>query len=146
MSTRIAEFDTAPLHRANCVVMFGGGRGCAVGLDGCVLMTSDGGARWLSAKSAATVNDLWDCAFADDLHGWACGERGTIIATSDGGVRWSRQTSGTTSDLNSITFTDALHGSVRDVRGMTLATDDGGATWLRTDEFSAPLPNTPDPD
>jgi photosystem II stability/assembly factor-like uncharacterized protein len=72
-----------------------GQRGWAVGLDGTVIATTDGGARW-QPQASGTQAWLTSITFtADGQRGWAVGEDGTLIATTDGGARWQPQASGT---------------------------------------------------
>ena len=95
--------------------------GWAVGEDGTILATTDGGATW-SAQSSGTSESLYDVAFTDATHGWAVGEGGTILATSDGGATWSAQSSGSSTWLHGVAFSDATHGWAVGEGGTILAT------------------------
>ena len=53
--------------------------GWAVGAEGMVLHTSDGGLRWTRERSG-TPHALERIFFTDRSHGWAVGFGGTIIA------------------------------------------------------------------
>lgn len=130
MPVRFAPFDAEPLGACNYVATPSGIRGCAVGANGTVLTTADGGASWAAARSSGTVADLYSCVFVDDLHGWAGGEHGVIVRTEDGGVNWHKQESGTTEELDAVEFTDLRHGVITGARGTALRTDDGGETWV----------------
>ena len=67
--------------------------GCAVGDDGLVVSTVDGGLSWSPAVSAGTPEDLSAVAFArGSLHGCAVGLDGAIVRTLDGGQTWSPAT------------------------------------------------------
>lgn len=55
------------------------GEGWAVGAEGTVLHTRDGGINWLSERSP-TPHRLERIYFTDRNHGWAVGFGGTIIA------------------------------------------------------------------
>lgn len=125
--------------------------GVAVGRDGLIVATDDGGRTWQQQyvcvrSSPCTADDddsvsdhpflqLRDVAFVDRDHGWAVGAQGRIITTSNGGDTWRPQASPTTDALNDVQFIDRDHGwavggQVRD-RSTIVATDDGGQTWTR---------------
>ena len=122
--------------------------GYAVGADGSIATTIDGGASWQvrsSVSPASGIPALWDIAFADTAHGWAVGGgmdtgTGVILATTDGGATWSAQAAG--SGLLGVSFPDAVHGwavgggshlggTGPAVGGppVILHTGDGGLTW-----------------
>jgi photosystem II stability/assembly factor-like uncharacterized protein len=66
-------------------------RGWAVGHDGVVLHTADGGRSWTRQRdgrpNAADV-PLLDVWFADERTGYAVGAFGLLLRTEDGGARW----------------------------------------------------------
>ena len=107
-----------------------GRHGWAVGRNGTILATTDGGAQW-ATQTSGTSNALGGVAFASDgRHGWAVGRNGTILATTDGGAQWATQTSGTSNDLGGVAFaSDGRHGWAVGDNGTILATTDGGAQW-----------------
>ena len=102
--------------------------GWAVGWNGTILATSDGGATW-ERQTSATSRELEDVHFVDAQTGWAVGWNGTILATSDGGATWERQTGDPSQRWYGIHFVDAQMGWVVGWEGTILATSDGGATW-----------------
>ena len=102
----------------------------AVGSNGTILATADGGASWAPRTSNIT-EDLGSVGFVDAQHGWAVGLNGTILATADGGASWGPQTFNTTEDLYSVAFVDAQRGWAVGLNGTILATADGGASWQR---------------
>jgi hypothetical protein len=53
--------------------------GWAVGANGTILLTTDGGATWQKRDSGVTAV-LYGMHFADPTHGWAVGANGTIVA------------------------------------------------------------------
>jgi photosystem II stability/assembly factor-like uncharacterized protein len=59
----------------------------AVGENGIVLLTQDGGATWMHRVSNVTAN-LTSVAFTDAGSGIALGEQGTVLRTTDGGKAW----------------------------------------------------------
>ena len=63
--------------------------GWAVGADGVILYTTDGGFSWASQRTrvVATLNGL--CVF-DRRRAIAVGARGTVLRTLNGGKRWTQ--------------------------------------------------------
>ena len=105
-------------------------RGWAVGEDGTLIATTDGGASW-QPQASGTQAWLESITFtADGQRGWAVGWDGTVIATTDGGATWQPQSSGTQASLLSITVTaDGQRGWAVGGYGTVIVTTDGGATW-----------------
>ena len=103
-------------------------RGWAVGFDGTIRATSNGGVTW-EPQSSAVSADLLSLTFATPNQGWVVGSNGTILVTSNGGTTWNLQTSGVTTDLTGISFIDERQGWVVGSNGTILATTDGGETW-----------------
>jgi photosystem II stability/assembly factor-like uncharacterized protein len=101
----------------------------AVGPDGRILRTINGGDTWFDQDSR-TSERLEAVHFIDANVGFAVGFRGTILHTTDGGGLWSVQ-SGTTEDqdLYGVHFYDAQIGTAVGRAGTILHTIDGGATW-----------------
>jgi photosystem II stability/assembly factor-like uncharacterized protein len=62
-------------------------RGWAVGEDGELLFSKDGGRTWKSQKSKVTA-DLSAVRFADRKRGWVAGAGGVLLRTTDGGAHW----------------------------------------------------------
>jgi photosystem II stability/assembly factor-like uncharacterized protein len=103
--------------------------GWAVGDNGTILATTDGGAHW-TAQVSGTTNELKGVGFPDATHGWAVGDSDTIRATTDGGAHWTAQVSPFTNTLlNAVAFPNDTHGWAVDNYGTILATTDGGAHW-----------------
>ncbi len=102
--------------------------GWAVGDNGTILRTSDGGTVW-SAQTSGVTTHLNAVRFADAQTGWVVGQAGTIRKTTDGGSSWNAQASGTTADLKSIYFINAQTGWVAGTAGTILKTTNGGTTW-----------------
>jgi photosystem II stability/assembly factor-like uncharacterized protein len=71
----------------NDVFFMGPLTGWAVGENGSILHTSDGGGTW-SLQASGTKNVLLGVAFTSALTGWAVGFGGTILHTTDGGASW----------------------------------------------------------
>ena len=86
-------------------------RGWAVGAEGRVFATRDGGRTW-TAQNSNVSSDLYDVKFLDEFEGWAAGAGGTLIHTTDGGRRWIIEPSGTTHALERLCFVGRNHGWV----------------------------------
>ena len=104
--------------------------GWAVGDDGTILATSNGGATW-AAQTSGSKAGLTSVQFTSDgQRGWAVGIEGTILATSNGGATWAAQTSGSKAGLTSVQFTsDGQRGWAVGIEGTILATRNGGKAW-----------------
>jgi hypothetical protein len=88
--------------------------GWAVGDNGALRHTTDGGGTW-TAQSSGTTMGLWGLAFVDSSDGWAVGysvreDHGIILHTTDGGTAWSVQSNRMTTWLEGVAFVDANHG------------------------------------
>lgn len=108
-------------------------QGWAVGQDGAIVATSDGGEIWHTQDSGFNVT-IRSVDFTDAQTGWAVGHLGLILSTSDGGRTWTALSREVALDLDLIhvSFTSPNDGWIIAERGgFTLRTDDGGATWER---------------
>jgi photosystem II stability/assembly factor-like uncharacterized protein len=101
----------------------------AVGADGTIIKSEDGGETW-SRKISTTYNHLNAVDFVTPSIGFACGNSGTILKTSDGGESWSAQASNTWSTLYSIDFISPDNGWVSGYNRTILKTTNGGNTWI----------------
>ena len=122
------RLDRVTTHMRGVFALPDGRHAWAVGLNGTILATADGGASW-GPQTSHTTEDLHSVAFVDAQRGWAVGWNGTVLATVDGGASWAPQTSNTTDWLNSVMFVDAQRGWAVGDSGTILATADGGASW-----------------
>ena len=121
------------------------GRGWAVGGNGALLATSDGGATW-QTRPRPTADTLRDVFFVDQSTGWLVCERNVfalksdaesrsyLLRTADGGESWSRVE--LTKDepgvlLARVAFADASRGWVFGEMGALYSTRDGGRSWSR---------------
>jgi photosystem II stability/assembly factor-like uncharacterized protein len=102
--------------------------GWAVGENGVILATRDGGESW-QPQSSFTEKALWGVYFVDASTGWVAGRDGTLLTTGDGGQHWRPQASGTERNLTSLYFVDALTGWAVGENGTILSTHDGGRSW-----------------
>ena len=70
------------------VALFKNNRGLAIGLDGALLLTKDGGKTWDEDKAAVYYNWFSGLSTLENGRGVAVGGGGTIITTKDYGAIW----------------------------------------------------------
>jgi photosystem II stability/assembly factor-like uncharacterized protein len=75
-------------RRLNAVWFATQERGWAVGGEGVIISTADGGRTW-RPQASGVGDDLYDVKFFDESEGWAVGRGGTMLHTNDGGRNWS---------------------------------------------------------
>ena len=106
--------------------------GTAVGYEGIIIRTMDGGDSWTS-QASGTGNSLQGVCFYDTMHGWVVG-RDIILYTKDGGNTWIKQDHGRYVSLTGVFCLDtslvwAVGSDVAD-NAAILHTNNGGATWI----------------
>jgi len=104
--------------------------GWAVGDNGTILHTDDGGENW-EEQTSGTSNNLSDVYFTDPVHGWTL-SYSRIHRTADGGNNWEELIY-LSYILTGIHFYDTLNGWV--VGHNIFRTYDGGETWEKQFEF-----------
>jgi photosystem II stability/assembly factor-like uncharacterized protein len=114
--------------------------GWAVGRNGTILHTTNGGNNWVSQVSGTTAF-LHTVYFTDRSNGWVVGGSsvsGIILHTTNGGDNWEVRADGGFSYLQAVYFTNRTHGCAVGYVGVVLQTTDGGAQWVRrqSDTFS----------
>ncbi|MEW6298751.1 MAG: YCF48-related protein [Thermodesulfobacteriota bacterium] len=111
--------------------------GLAIGQDGLILKTADGGKTWKQVKLELPLQE-WQAAqphiFAmsrgtDPNKVWAVGPAGTVIHSEDGGETWQNLSLGRDVTLNGVSFVSDTEGWVVGEFGTILHTADGGKTW-----------------
>jgi len=120
-------------------------RGWAVGGDGALLATTDGGRTW-HKQPRPTQDALLDVYFSSAEVGWLVCERSIyllrtkdeprayLLKTVDGGATWTRvEVTGQEVDVRlvRILFADDERGWVFGEEGALYVTRDGGASWSR---------------
>jgi photosystem II stability/assembly factor-like uncharacterized protein len=114
----------------NAVSFLTPARGIAVGENGTVLITRNGGFNW-STVSSATVRTLYGAVIVDSVLAVAVGDSCTIIRSKDAGLTWDSVASYNVNyknTLRSVAFYDNLNGyAVGD--GIIFRTTNGGVTW-----------------
>lgn len=111
--------------------------GWAVGYNGTVLHTNDGGANWVF-QGDGLEGALQDVHFLNEDLGWTVGTEGTLLRTRNGGNDWEVQGDTISQDLNGLHFIDDSTGWVVGSGGNIYTTRDSGKTWdLDTTGISA---------
>lgn len=110
--------------------------GFAVGDNGTIIKTTDGGASWIALTSGTNQN-LKSVYFIDNNTGYVSGLSGTILKTTDGGTSWVSQSNpfGVGANLYTLYFTDSNTGFATGYlmgfnKPIILKTTDGGASWV----------------
>lgn len=121
-------------HAARAMILAAakaGPRVVAVGANGYVLLSDDGGASYRQAQKVPVDFTLTGVWFTDARNGWAVGHGGSIIHSSDGGETWQLQRSEPQPDqpLYSVYFSNAEHGWAAGLWSLLLRTSDGGKSW-----------------
>ncbi len=115
--------SSGTLSNLSCVSFADANNGTAVGTDGTIIHTTDGGRTWQTQTSGVTnLNSVY---FSNPLTGTAVGNNGEIH-TTDGGKTWTSQQS---YSGFSVSFVNADTGSYVGPVGSVQHTTDGGVTW-----------------
>jgi len=121
--------------------------GWAVGSNGVVLYTNNGGFDWQEQECPANTT-LYALFVKDRSHSVITGARGVVLTTKNGGRKWSVRQSGTRDHLFAVTFApdDPLMGWAVGTFGSIIATADGGTTWKPINRGLKSPYELPDPD
>lgn len=97
-----SELITGFTHDLNSIYCSSQNTCIAVGDDGAIIQSIDGGDSWTD-ESCADCNNLHSTnCLNDGLRCFASGEDGEFLKSADGGQNWIREKSGTLNDLNNI--------------------------------------------
>jgi photosystem II stability/assembly factor-like uncharacterized protein len=94
--------------------------GWAVGTEGRIFATRDGGRTW-APQISNVASDFYDVKFVSPAEGWVVGAGGTLLHTVDGGFRWVLEPSGTTHALERLYFVGRARGWAVGFGGTILA-------------------------
>ncbi len=117
-------------HTLNDVEFLSESVAIAVGEDGTVLGSYDGGASWEIVTTRLNGIDLHFSGVTrlDNSTAVAVGDGGRIAKTTDAGVNWTELASGTTQALRDVHFVTPMHGMAVG-QNVALRTSNGGQTW-----------------
>jgi len=101
-------------------------RGWAVGANGVVLTTNNGGFEWEEQQSPASTT-LYGMYVKDRSRAVVTGARGVVLTTSNGGAKWVLRQSGVRDHLFAVTFApkNPLLGWAVGTFGSIISTTDG---------------------
>ncbi len=103
-------------------------RGWAVGSNGFVLNTTDGGKNWYGQTLSASW--LYSVYFINNQTGWIVGNiEGSIFKTTDGGVNWLPINTQDSTWYFSVNFINQDTGWAAGINGTIIKTVDGGQLW-----------------
>jgi photosystem II stability/assembly factor-like uncharacterized protein len=100
----------------------------AVGSNGSLITTTNGGAGWSLQNTNA--NTLYDISCPTTSTCFAVGVYGGIVRTNDFGTTWTSQVSHKQIDLFAISCPTSTVCMVAGASGTLLATNDGGVNWI----------------
>jgi alpha-tubulin suppressor-like RCC1 family protein len=116
--------------------------GWAVGDNGTIIRTTDGGNTWVKQTppvglTGTTFNSVHFINDSGSYKGWAVGNGGKIIYTANGGTTWTEQVqSATSANLTGVSFPTTSYGIAVETSTSTanlyfIFTNDGGVNWTR---------------
>ena len=118
---RATEKDLASIYFCDSL------NGWAVGFDGDIIHSSDGGFTWAPQTSGVT-DTLYDVYFSDISHGWAVGRNGSVLQTLDGGTTWKKHLKRTNHELLKVRTSGDTVIIVSQFK-LLFKSIDGGMTW-----------------
>jgi photosystem II stability/assembly factor-like uncharacterized protein len=122
--TRTAVSGTA--HQALYSIALSGATAVAVGADGQILESADGGKAWRAIVPRPTDSGLFGVAVTEQRQ-IAVGQLGTILVKKDG--LWRKVTSGTDNRLFSVSVSGSAMALAVGAFGTLLRSDDAGLNW-----------------
>jgi uncharacterized protein (TIGR03437 family) len=136
----VQQNSTSAGSSLRAVTILDAKRVVAVGDDGAILRTVDGGATW-RRQPTGVPNTLFAVSFFDVNNGIAVGGLGSgsgkvgiLLRTKDGGVSWMQPSVGRTNAVWGLSFNGSETGVAVGDLGAILRTTDGGATWQSHDD------------
>ncbi|HKB56932.1 MAG TPA: YCF48-related protein [Lacunisphaera sp.] len=107
--------------------------GWAVGHDGVILATSDGGLTWVRQDDGKDLETVYlSVLFRDATHGFAVGAYGKFIMTSDGGKNWTAAKPAE-EEVHYNRISEGTDGwlYLAGESGTLLVSQDGGKNWTK---------------
>jgi len=116
-------------------------RGWAVGLDGVIIFTQDGGENW--KKMASPIDLTLFQVKIIESQGWAAGLRGNYMVSSDAGGSWNAREKALPTKfwLRGLDFADIKNGWLVGSKGTIIHTTNGGTTWKMLSGITLPDSN-----
>jgi photosystem II stability/assembly factor-like uncharacterized protein len=104
--------------------------GWAVGGNGTILKTVNGGQSWSRLTNVGVGDALMDVCFATPDTGWVVGGSGLILRTFDRGASWQALRLPTAFILTWVSFSGTADGWAVGGGGVIAGTHDRGLTWF----------------
>ena len=124
--------DTLLNTMLNDIAFWNADSGIAVGNDGIILRTVDGGTNWIQINSTTTSDLKGITLDSAGLKAIIVGRNGTILSTIDNGRSWTQITSPTTNSLYCVDMNGAWTiGYAAGYQGVMLKTTNSGQTWTQ---------------
>jgi len=103
--------------------------GWAVGMDGVIIRTVDGGENW-KLQNAVSEKPLYSIVVHGEK-GWIVGNKGVYLTSGDGGGTWSEKQDAVKTKfwLREVSFYESTQGLMIGARGTIARSEDGGASW-----------------
>lgn len=108
--------------------------GWAVGHDGVILASSDGGLTWRRQDDGRSLDTVWlDVLFRDATHGFVVGAYGKCLVTADGGQTWTAaHPSPDELHFNRLSAGPDGYLYLAGESGTVLVSSDGGKSWEKS--------------
>lgn len=127
MMAQWSDQGTGTTEDLNDVFFLDDNNGWAVGRNGAIVRTSDGGDTW-TAQNSGTQEDLQEVFMVSASVGYAVGDQGTVVKYN--GTSWSELPNvGTTLDMFGVFFLSADQGWISGDWGRIMRTENGGDSW-----------------
>jgi photosystem II stability/assembly factor-like uncharacterized protein len=104
--------------------------GFAVGDNGIILKTTNGGDHWFELQNV--TNENLNTVFFDSQIGFVGGTNGLVMKTTDEGLTWSFINTGITKDIKSIYIKDNNILWIVGKEGLLMKSENQGLSWLST--------------
>ncbi|MCD4697346.1 MAG: T9SS type A sorting domain-containing protein [Bacteroidales bacterium] len=103
--------------------------GWAIGVEGKIIHTSDGGENW-NLQNSGTNEQLNKVFFLNESGGWIVGQWGLVLKTQDGGNNWNHVNFSHFYPLVDVQFLDVNTGWILSLDGYLYKTINGGIDWV----------------
>lgn len=124
---QIENGNFTELYSLNSVYFYTASKGLAVGNNGVIRKTVNGGVTWTTVASGVT-DHLYGVTFKSAV-AYICGSNGCILKSTDEGATWTQLTTSSTKDLYCIFSIDDTVIFICGETGTILKTLNAGATW-----------------
>ena len=130
--------ETGITENLQDIAAWDGNRAVAVGNDGVVIVTVDGGQTWarVPVPRSDVANKLIRVRIQENGRAWAVGVMGMILSSEDWGASWQRRGEEIDVAWNDIGFADDDTVWVVGEFGSMMRSTDGGESWQQVEPAS----------